>query len=233
MDKGLYMGVAAMRSAEKRMEAITGNLANASATAFKRQGTVTRAFEVGTGDKKHVEIESKHATDWSQGLIERRDDPWSLALDGDGFFSVETPTGEAYTRNGTFHIDDKGELFTSEGFPVAWVGQRGRVQATGEAITVDGTGKVRQGSNEIGQLKLADFADRDQLTVDRQGYWHARPDLAPKEPTAVVHQKALERSNAQSIDELVGLIKVQRSFESAANVMKSIDQSYRRLNQAR
>lgn len=233
MDKGLYMGVAAMQSAERRMEALSGNLANVSATAFKRQGTVTRAFEVGNGEKKHVEIESKHATDWSQGLLETRDDPYSLALDGDGFFAVETPSGEAYTRNGTFHVDDKGELFTSEGHPVAWVNTRGRVQPTGEPVTVDGTGRVRQGTGEIGQLKLVDFVDRDQLTVDREGYWHAKPEMPTKEPAAVVRQRSIERSNAEAIDELVGLIKVQRSFESAANVMKSIDQSYRRLNQAR
>ncbi|MFO1011391.1 MAG: flagellar hook basal-body protein [Planctomycetota bacterium] len=233
MDKGLYMGVAAMTAAERRMDALAGNIANASSIAFKRQGTVTRAFEVGNGDRKHVEIDSKHSTDWTQGQIEERDDRWSLALDGDGFFTVETPAGEAYTRNGTFHVDDKGELYTTEGHPVAWVGQRGRVQPTGEEITVDPTGRVRQGTNEVGQLRLADFVERDQLTVDREGYWHARPELTPKEPTAVVRQGAFERSNVEAIDELVGLIKVQRSFESASKVMQTIDQSYRRMNQAR
>lgn len=233
MDKGLYMSVAAMRTAEKRMETIAGNLANVSAPAFKKQLAVTRAFEVGTGVDKHVELRPATNVDWSQGLIDRREDPLSLALDGEGFFAVETSSGEAYTRNGSFRLNDQGELLTADGSPVAWVGQRARVQATGAAIHVDGTGRVRQGNDEIGRLKLVDFDDRSRLTVDRLGFWHATPDMEPREATAEVRQFAFERSNADAMSELVGLIKVQRGFESAANVMKSIDQSYKRLNQAR
>ncbi|MBI5364848.1 MAG: flagellar hook basal-body protein [Planctomycetes bacterium] len=233
MDKGLYMSVAAMRSAEKRIETIAGNLANVSSPSFKRSSSVTQAFDVGAGTNKHTELRSTTSVDWTQGMLERREDPFALALEGDGFFAVETPEGEAYTRDGAFRLNDLGELLTKDGYPVSWVAARGRVQATGEEVTVDGAGKVRQGKDDIGQLKLADFADRSQLKVDRFGYWHARPDMEPKEPTAVVRQNSYERSNAEAIDELVGLIKVQRSFESAANVMKSIDQSYKRLNNAR
>jgi flagellar basal-body rod protein FlgF len=233
MDHGLYMGVAAMRSAEKRMEALTANLANASSPAYKRQSSATRAFDVGVGEKKHREVAASSSTDFSQGLIERREDPMAMALEGGGFFAVETPTGEAYTRNGVFRLDDQGELLTGEGHPVAWSGARGRVQPTGEPVTIDGTGKVRQGSSELGALKLVDFADKSKLTIDRDGYWHAAPGQATQEPTAYVHQFAIERSNSESIDELVALIKVQRDFESASGVMRTIDQSYRRLNQTR
>lgn len=233
MDRGLYMGVAAMRASEKRMESLALNLANVSSPAYKRQSTVTRAFEVGTGDKRHVEIHAVGQTDFSQGLIERRGDPWSLALEGEGFFAVETLAGEVYTRNGSFHVDQQGELFSPEGHPVAWVNARGRVQPTGEPVTIDGTGKVRQGNSEVGQLKVVDFADKARLRVDTEGYWHAPAGAETREPSAVVHQGATERSNAEAIDELVGLIKVQRGFESAASIMRSIDQSYRRLNQAR
>jgi flagellar basal body rod protein FlgG len=233
MDRGLYMGVAAMRAAEKRMESLAFNLANVSSPAYKRQTTVTRAFEVGTGAQKHTELRAVAQVDFSQGLIERKGDPWSLALEGGGFFAVETPSGEVYTRNGSFHLDAQRELFTAEGHPVAWTTARGRVQPTGEPVSIDGTGRVRQGSVDVGQLKLVDFADASRLRADGQGYWHAPVGLEAREASAVVHQGAVERSNAESIDELVALIKVQRGFESAASVMRSIDQSYRRLNQAR
>lgn len=232
MDMGLYMGVAAMRSSERHMDAITANLANASTAAYKRQGAVTHSFDLGKGDRKHREITTTTQTDFSQGVLERRDDPYSLALDGDGFFAVETPTGEAYTRNGSFHVDEQGELLTTEGFPVAWTGSRGRVQPTGEPVVIDGVGKITQGSNPLGQLKITAFADNQHLLVDAQGYYRATPTLEAKTPEAIVHQGAMERSNAESVDELVSLIKAQRSFESAANMMKSIDQSYKRLNQS-
>jgi flagellar basal-body rod protein FlgF len=233
MDNGLYMGVAAMRSAERRMEALAGNLANVSTSAFKRQGSFTHAFDVGSGDRRHREVVTQHATDFGQGLIERREDPLSLALEGPGFFAVETADGVGYTRDGAFHVDDKGELFTTQGHPVAWTGARGRVQPDGEPIRIDSAGHVHQGSNQVGQLQLADFADPQALAIDAQGYFRAQPGQTVQPFASVVHQGAIERSNAESVDELVGLIKAQRNFEIGARVMSSIDQSYRRLNQQR
>lgn len=233
MDNGLYSGVASMRANEKHLEAIAANLANLNTPAYKRLGSVTQAFDVGSGDRKHQEVATRHSIDFTQGVLERNDNPWSLALEGDGFFAVETPGGEAFTRNGSFHVDDKGELLTNEGFPVAWEGARGRLAPVDLPITVDGSGVVKQGANQVGRLKLADFADKQRLELDSEGYYHAPQAAASATPNAVVHQGAVERSNASSVDELVSMIKAQRGFESAASLMRSIDQSYRRLNAAR
>src|SRR5262249_53360339 len=159
---------------------------------------------------------SRATTDFSQGVIELREDPWSLALEGSGFFAVETPSGEAYTRNGSFHVDDQGELLTADGFAVAWEGGRARLQPAGDPVTIDGAGTVPRGSSEIGRLKIVDFADPQSLRLDGRGIFHAPPRAELVAPTAVVHQNALERSNGSSIDELVSLIKAQRGFETAA-----------------
>lgn len=226
------MGVHAMRVAEKRVDAVTANLANVDTPAFKRQGVATQVFEVRRGKSKTQELGTNNRVDFSQGVLERRNDPWSLALEGEGFFAVETPQGEAYTRCGLFHVDDRGELMAQDGSPVAWVGQRGRVQPNGDAITVDATGKVRQGSAELGQLRIVDFANKQALTLDEAGNFHTRPGQAERASEAVVHQGAVERSNAQSVDEMVALIKAQRSYEAGASILRSIDQSYRRLNQS-
>ncbi len=233
MDTGLYMGVAAMRAQEKRVEAIAANLANINTTAYKRQSTATHSFDVSNVPHSLRSVATESTTDFTQGVLEQRSDPFSLALDGEGFFAVETESGEAYTRNGEFHLDEQGELKTREGLPLAWEGQRGRVQPTGDAVTIDGVGQVRQGGNPIGQLKLVDFVNKQRLKLDSAGYFHAPQGLATQPAAGLVHQGALERSNAESVDELVGLIKAQRGFETAANVMRTLDQSYRRLTQQR
>src|SRR5262249_19742792 len=156
--------------------------------------------------QKQRQIAARGSIDFSQGLIESKEDPWSLALEGSGFFAVETAGGEAYTRNGVFHVDDQGELLTPEGYAVAWEGARGTLRPGGETPMIDGSGRVRQGAIEIGRLKLVDFADPQSLRLDGQGYFHAPPRAPTLAPTAVVRQNAVERSNASSLDELVSMI---------------------------
>ena len=233
MDTGLYSGVAAMRASEKRMEAITANLANLDTPAFKRLTSSTRAFDLGEGARRRTEVVTQNAVDFGQGVLERTGNALDLGLEGPGFFAVESPAGEVYTRNGSFHLDEQGVLQTQDGYPVAWEGARGVLTPVGDPITVDGSGLVRQGANDVGRIKLAGFAEPARLEHDARGYWHAPADLAPAAPEATVHQGASERSNASSIDELVEMVRVQRSFESAASLMRSIEQSYRRLNQQR
>ncbi len=233
MDSGLYSGISAMRASERQLDAIAANLANLDSPAYKRQNTVTHAFAVGTGERRHEAIVTQSKIDFSQGEISRSGNPLDLALEGDGFFVVETPSGEAYTRNGSFNLDSQGALRTADGHPVAWEGARGRIDPIGDAVTVDGASVVRQGTTQIGTLRLVDFANRDALTLDREGYFHAQRGTARSTPTAIVHQGAIEKSNSSSIDELVAMIRVQRGFESAASLVRSIDQSYRRLNAQR
>jgi flagellar basal-body rod protein FlgF len=233
MDTGLYAGVAAMRSNEKRLDTIATNLANLSAHGYKRQASVTRAFSVGSGDRKHVEIATQQSTDWTQGEVERTENPLDIALDGTGFFTVDTPSGRAYTRDGRFHLDSKGALLTADGLPVAWEGSPGRVQPTGEPVTVDGSGGVRQGAASIGRLRVVDFADPQRLDEDARGYWRAPRGLAERPSNAVVRQGSVERSNVNSMDELVAMVIAQRRFENSTTIMRSIDQTYKRLNTPR
>lgn len=233
MNSGLYSGIAAMRSSEQRLQAITANLANVSTPAYKRRTAVSRSFEVGTLGRRHREITTSFTTDFSQGRIERTEDPLSLALKGEGFFVVEGPSGEAYTRNGSFQLDDAGVLQTTGGHAVVWDRGSGRIDPVGDAVRIDTSGQVFQGATAIGRLKIVAFESPELLQIDRQTYFHDPVGLAQTATDAEVHQYALERSNASSVDELIALITVQRAFESATSLVKMLDQTYRRLNRAR
>ena len=231
MNVGLYQGVAGMVASERRIESIAHNLANLGTPAFKRSSIATQAELVNPGKKAALATVTKKRVDFAQGLLDRTENPFDLALLGDGFFAVEGPGGEMYTRNGSFRVDDKGVLQTIEGHMVAWKGARGRLDAVGQAITIDAAGNVSQGTRRAGQLMVVAFEDQTKLGLGRSGYWRASADMLPVPSRAEVHQGALERSNVNAVDELVQLVSVQRSFDSSASLMDMIDQSYRRLNQ--
>lgn len=232
MNVGLYRGMEAMAASERRLAALTSNLANAQTTGFKRVATFDHGDSASTRNTEHTVVRTGVALDWSQGALERTGVATDLSLRGEGFFAVEGPSGEVYTRDGQFHLNEEGVLLTGDGFPVAWRGARGAVDPLGEPIRVALDGSVLQGAQPVGQLKLVDFPAKDSLEQERHGYYVAGPNLEQTASTAEVHQFALEGSNVSTVDELVRLIETQRSFEAGSNVVQLIGKSYERLAQA-
>lgn len=233
MNVGLYQGASAMAASEARLEAITSNLASARSTAFKRVASAQHGAEARANRSETVRPDSFKVVDWSQGLLERTGVPTDLALMGQGFFAVEGPEGEVYTRDGQFFVDESGQLVTQERFPVAWEGARGNLDPVGDPIKVGEDGSVWQGARNIGRLSIVDFPALDQLELDGNGYWQASPALNRIASTAEVHQGALEGANVSTIDEMVSLIQTQRSFEAGSQVVRLISQTYERLNSFR
>jgi len=232
MDIGLYSGVSAMRTAEKRLEAITANLANIDTPGFKRQAGASRAFVV-PGVEGYLEVDTRHRSDFSQGDLKRSSSPYHLAIEGRGWFVADGPAGELFTRRGTFRVDAAGVLQTAEGYPVAWESSAGLIDPHGDLVQVDGGGVVRQGKNEVGRLKVVDFEDDAVLSSIGAGYFAADEGARELLADGVVHQGHLESSNVSSMDELVAMITVQRSFESANRLVQMINRTYERLLQQR
>jgi flagellar basal body rod protein FlgG len=230
MNVGLYQGVAAMVAGERRLDAVAHNLANVSTPAFKRLASATQADYTGRAAKKTLSTSTVQRYDFTQGMLERTESPLDLALYGEGFFAVEGPGGEEYTRDGSFRVDDKGVLQTIDGRMVAWNSARGRIDPVGEPVTVDTAGTVKQGARLVGKLRVVAFDDPSKLSLGRDGAWRAPAKVRSHPAEAEVHQGALERSNVNAVDELVELVAVQRNFESAKSLLDMIDQSYRRLN---
>lgn len=233
MNIGLYSGVSAASSSSRRLEAISSNLANLDTPAFKRVSTATRAFRLPGQRPEDFQLTTHAATDFSQGLLQQSASPYHLALEGSGFFVIDGPEGELLTRNGAFHVDQNGLLLTDEGHPVSWTTPRAAIDPTGEIVAIDGAGLVRQGDQEIGRIRIVDYAKPEELKMLGGGHLLAQRGNVELPAMATVHQRMLEASNVSGIDELVAMINVQRSFESAQSVMRMIDQSYGRLTAAR
>jgi len=232
MDTGLYNGVSALRTAEKRLEAITANLANVDTPGFKRQAGATQAFTVPAAGG-YLEVDTRHRSDFSQGDLRPSSSPYHLAIEGRGWFVVEGASGELVTRRGTFRVDGAGVLQSAEGHPVAWETTGGLIDPHGGIVQIDGAGAVRQGESEVGRLRVVDFANERALSSVGGGYFTATEKANELPAEGVVHQGHLESSNVSSMDELVSMITVQRSFESANRLVQMINRTYERLLQQR
>lgn len=231
MNQGLYSGVAAMRASERRLEAITANLANSGTPGYRAQTSTSTAFQLGTSE--HSEVRTTFGTRHTQGDLLPSSDPLHLALHGPGYFVVEGPQGELVTRRGDFSLDASGVLVNTQGMPVAFEGRAGRIDPTGETITVDGSGALRQGAREIGRLRLVDFEHPAELERINGEFFRQSPQALERASGAQVHQGTLEGSNAAAVDQLIELVGVQRSFEAASRLMGLIEQSYKSLIERR
>lgn len=229
MNEGLYSGVAAMNASERRLDAVASNLANVSATGFKRRGTAMATFDAVLRGETQRQTGVRETVDQSQGTLQLTGNSYDLALSGPGYFAVEGQRGEMYTRDGRFHTDSKGVLQTADGFPLAWEGARGTIDPTGQDVLIDPEGQVKQGDQPIGRLRVVDFADPSRLSSAGGGYYRAPRGLKEATAKAQVMQGQIEQANVSSVDEMVELIAVQRSYESATRLLSMIDQSYRRL----
>ena len=218
-----------MSGHEGRLNVLAANLANVGTTGFKRELTAEHETQVmrGLGAVKGVINQVK--VDFSQGNLERTGRDLDLALDGSGFFTVEGRGGELYTRNGAFHLTPEGVLVADDGRQVAWERQAGFLDATGDPIIVRGDGEVRQGLTLVGKLKIVDFDNLDELQRNADGYWVAHGDMKQAVPTASLHQGALEKSNADPIEELISMIALQRSYESLSSTFRGISDTFQRL----
>ena len=229
MNVGLYRTASAMVASQRQLEVLSTNLANLGTSGYKRGAMAAHEFQIVRGGRKLSGIQTSGSVDFSQGELARTGRDLDFALFGAGFFAVEAPQGEVYTRDGSFHVTSEGVLVTGEGYPLALQERSGSIDPTGLPLVVDGEGSLRQGERNIGRLRLAHFATPQRLTQDGHGFWVAPDGLREIAPTGVVHQYALEEANTSGVDELVAMVSVQRAYELTADALRSIDDSYQRL----
>ena len=209
---------------------IAHNLANASTTAYKRRLSVfsqSLLAQMQTGEAPEAGTGEQTCIDFTQGVLAQTDRPLDLAIDGEGFFELETPDGPLYTRNGTFRTNQEGQLVDFSGRTVA--GTAGPIiipssVALGQVqVTSDGT--ITAAGQSIGTLKIVSFEDATLLEPIGGSCFQAPTDAA-REPaqTVTVHQGYREASNVSIVEELVELIMVTRLYEANINAIRSLDE---------
>lgn len=230
MNVGLYRAVAAMRTNQQRVEVISSNIANSETVGFKRMLHVAHGSSDWAQDGDHRQVVTGTRLDLSQGVMQRTGEDLDVALDGPGFFVLDGARGMALTRNGAFSMTEQGVLVSQDGRPVQWEGSRGVLEWGLGGIKIDASGNVKQQGQPVGRIRVVDVVGVDPIQPDDTGAYRLTSSGQIAESSAIVTQGFQERANTQNIDELVELIAAQRAFDSAAQVFKTINQSYQRLH---
>lgn len=227
MDRCMEITAQAMEALSVKQDIIANNLANASTAGFKRDTAVFKSFpsvfvkSMGElyGGVKFDQVSS----DVDQGGLVQTGRQLDCAISGKGYFCVQTPQGERYTRNGSFSIDSEGQLVTSEGYAVQ--GESGQIFVTGSDVAIGSGGEVIVDGSRAGKLKVVDFESPDKLVKAGSAFFAAPDGVVPADSTeASVVQGSLESSNVKTVKEMVDMIDTLRAFQANQKVIQLKDE---------
>ena len=268
MVRGLYIGASGMIAQMGRINILSNNLANVNTPSFKRDTAILKAFpemlirrinddgvrvippgsydlmpvigKMGTG----VEVNEVY-TMHTQGAFKQTQNDFDMALEGKGFFCLETEDGERYSRNGSFLIDRDGFLVTKDGYKV--LGENGPIQIKKNNFMVDEDGNVFENleysddqmrlvsmeENEwnrtvlIDRLKIVDFPKLRYIkkigeSLYRETKYSEKAYIIENERPKV-RQGFIESSNVNPVVEMVSLIEVHRNYEANQKMIQAND----------
>lgn len=235
MIRGIYSSASGMIAETLRNDTIANNLANANTAGYKKDIALSQDFQsmlihrindgpqasaigsLGTGA-----IVNEVATIHTAGLMRPTGNSLDVAIEGKGYFTVETPNGLRYTRNGTFSRSAQGELVTGDGFRVR--GENGAILLEDGTVTIAEDGRMQVDGNDIGRLPIVSFTDEKRLVKEGASLMIAPGDIETEPANGQLRQGMLEMSNVNVISEMVNMITGYRAYEVNAKVVQSHDQ---------
>ena len=269
MINGWFTAASGMRAQQWRLDAIANNLSNVNTDGYKREQAAFKAFPelllrrmkddgqylhpFGSGDVAPiigklgtgVELNELYVCH-EQGALNETQSDFDVALDGSGFFTVSTPWGERYTRNGSFQLGVEGYLETKEGYPV--LGENGFIRVKANNFQIDKDGRiwinaeyeddpnvlVSRENNTWSETVLLDILKLVEFDLDRylkkQGssLYYATDTSGPAMIIEDGHrpkvfQGFMEAANVEPVREMVQMIEVNRAYEANQKVIQSHD----------
>ncbi|RZK89125.1 MAG: flagellar basal-body rod protein FlgF [Methylobacterium sp.] len=232
MQNALLVGVSSQMALQRELDVIANNMANVSTTGFKGRSTRFEEYLMPTasadtflgGDRRlSYVIDQGTALDLGQGAIEPDGNPTHVAIQGEAFFSVQTPQGVRFTRNGAFEVNAQGTLVTSDGYAVQ--GEGGPItvnpQETGLSIGPDGTVSTNLGVR--GKVRLVTFANPQTLTNAGANLYESSAQPQPAGIRGRLESGALEKSNVRPVLEMTRLMDVNRTYAMVSSVITRLD----------
>jgi flagellar basal-body rod protein FlgF len=251
MIRGWYIGASGMNAQQNRLDAISNNLANVDTTGYKRDIPVSKSFSelllrrteadgvyktpFGSADVAPIiggielGVETNELyTDFEQGSFKSTDTNTDMALSGQGFFAVQTPEGERYTRNGNFILGKEGILETKNGYPV--LGENGPITVPDDKFYVNEDGMVytKQDNTLIDRIKVVRFDNERYLKKMGGSLWNTneisgQAHIAEGSERPKFLQGYTEASNVNVVNEMVQMIEVNRAYEANQKSIQSED----------
>jgi len=217
MSGGAYIALSGMRARAAQLDRAAADIANSATSGYKgeRSSSVVaqRPFFQAALDSAVDVVNGPGRVDFTPGTLVKSGREMDCAIDGAGFFVLQTAAGPRYTRNGHFERSAGGYLAAADGALV--LGEDDKPIPIGDGqVAIDPDGSIRLNGAQAGRLRVVDFADRSGLTRE-QGERFAGLPLAEARPASgVVRGGSIEESNVSVMDRVVQLTQLTRNFEA-------------------
>jgi flagellar basal-body rod protein FlgF len=216
---------------QRQMDVVANNMANINTTGFKSENILFEEYVMPVArdqDFPRLDQPLSYVQDWatmhdlSGGAMVQTGNELDVGLNGDGFFAVQTAAGERWTKSGAFQLSANGTLVDLNGNPV--LGEGGPIQFGPEenGILIAADGSVSSSAGQKGRLRLVEFANPQALTREGSNLFAGGTPIAATNTRAM--QGFTEKSNVSGVSEMAEMIRVQRAYESAANLAQKQDE---------
>jgi flagellar basal-body rod protein FlgF len=232
MDAALYTTLNRQSGLMREMGVVANNIANSSTTGFRREGVVFSEYVAALD--RDPSLSMAHASgrhvDLSQGTLSQTGGAFDFAIQGEGFFLIETPQGERLTRAGSFTPSPEGELVTADGYRLLDAGGAPIFVPPDARVALARDGTLSANGEPVAQVGL--WRPTDPLTLRHQsGTLFDGGALEPIENGQFM-QGMLEDSNVEPVSEIARMIEVQRAYELGQKFLDAEDERVRGVIQA-
>lgn len=235
MSSGIWLAASGAAAQMASLDATANNLANVGTVGFKADQAVFREHLIRADFVGHNRRQMRYAgldevaASQQPGPLTVTGRGLDVAVAGDGFFAVQTPQGERYTRAGAFHVDASGALMTGDGYSV--LGTSGPIRVSTEegkvAFSQDGT--VLVAGQEMGQLRVVGFQRAERLQKEgNQLLVETEASGRPEARTPELEVGALESSNASVVSGMTEMVSRTRAFEALERAIETFSEVERR-----
>lgn len=240
MNIGMYQSAASLTALERWQDAVAQNITSSQVTGYKKRTVEFSGVDMGqitTGEKGQIDPvagilpKASYGVNFQVGETQPTRRDLDVALQGDGFFQVRTPSGDtAFTRAGSFHVKADRTVVTADGSVVLSDGGNPiTLQAEGGEIAIGTDGIISQGDVQIGRLGVVRFLDNSRLVPVGAGMFRAPEGVAViPQDRALVLQGHLEASNVTPLREMVALVQIARAYEANQKMITTRDQMLQR-----
>jgi len=228
LNSGYYAACAGLQAESQALELVANNLANLNTMGYRAQQALFRSTLAeslaGSSDPLNRAINNFNAlggsrTDLSAGNLERTGNSLDLAIEGMGFFAVQSKAGTVYTRNGNFQISPNGRLSTATGDLV--LGEQGPIIVPSGPVSISPDGTLSSDGAIAGKLRIVEFVTGSVPVAMGNSYYSADQKDVRLSPDSYVRQGMLESSNVNSVTAMVELIGIQRKAEMLERAMSA------------
>ncbi len=234
MDNSLLIGLSRQTALRRELDVVANNIANLSTTGYKAQRVafqefimpVARADEFPHSDKRLSYVQDRGTwQDFTTGPMQVTDNPLDVAINGEGFFVVDTPEGERYTRNGNFLVNTDGVLTTAGGEPVLTTEGNLQLGENEADVTIGSDGTITTNLGARGRLRLVAVANPQNLVAEGGNLFRS-PTPVNELPAGQVRleQGTLEKANVEPVVEISRMMELTRSYQTLSSLMQRSEQ---------